>query len=58
MYTYINTRVISGVYATLYRHEGHGYAITDFSGDSKGVTYEFPTRSEAVAFREQLRKKS
>lgn len=53
-YIYINTRVIAGVYASLYRR-GSGYAVTDYSSGGS-ITYEFDTRSKAVAFRENLRK--
>ena len=49
-----NTRVIAGVYVSLYRH-GSGYAVTDYSSGG-GVTHEFDTRSKAVEFRENLRK--
>ena len=57
-YKYINTRVISGVYATLYRH-GTKYAVTNFSNESRtGLTIEFNTRTEANEYRENLRKGS
>jgi len=52
MWTYINTRVLPGVYAILYKNEETGEYVVS----SDGVDYPFAFRSEAVAFREDLRK--
>ena len=57
MYTYINTRLISGgASAVLYKKHGGGYTVTVYQGNPTGVSYDFKYRSAAVAWRETLRK--